>query len=571
MTDLLLGPLLRYADHSTATVWVETSGPATVTVACSDGTGEAPTWSVFGRHFAIVVVEGLAPGRTRPYQVLLDGRQVWPSTDPGFPPSVIRTAGVPDAGSDGQGAPLRVSFGSCRWSRPPIAGEDDERAIGPDVLDTLAIALASRSVAELPDVLLLLGDQVYADEISHRMRAALAERRDLAKPPGPQVADFDEYALLYHESWRDPQIRWLLSTVPSAMIFDDHEIVDDWNTSHVWRREMAALPWWRERITGAFASYWVYQHLGNLSPAGLAADPTYAAIRAADSPETATDVLRQFAVRADGDADLPDGTRPRAFWSYRRDFGRTRLVMLDTRAGRVLSPPERRIMSEGEFAWAAEQFDEGGYDHLLIGSSLPWLLPPGIHDLESWDEALASGTHGPRGIELGERLRRAGDLEHWAAFRESFDTFSVLLRRIATEGPASDGRVPATICVLSGDVHHTYAAEASWPSAGTPDAARVVQLTCSPLHNSVPFGIRLGFRFAWGRVANGIGRVLARHGRLPALPVRWRKLGGPWFGNHLMTLSITGRHAELALDRAESAPTTTAGVRLRRRGTGRLH
>ena len=29
-------------------------------------------------------------------------------------------------------------------------------------------------------------------------------------------------------------------------------------------------PWWRRRITGGLTSYWVYQHLGNLSPAELA-------------------------------------------------------------------------------------------------------------------------------------------------------------------------------------------------------------------------------------------------------------------------------------------------------------
>src|SRR3712207_7788350 len=58
--------------------------------------------------------------------------------------------------------------------------------------------------------------------------------------------------------------RSLLSTVPSAMIFDDHDVHDDWNTSAAWVRQVRAKPWWEERIVGAFMSYWVYQHLGNL-------------------------------------------------------------------------------------------------------------------------------------------------------------------------------------------------------------------------------------------------------------------------------------------------------------------
>lgn len=554
MADLVLGPVLRYAGRTTATVWVETDGPGIVRVECDDAAGEAPTWSVFGRHYAIVVVEDLAPGRTRPYTVTLDGRPVWPQHPSVFPPSVIRTAG-----DDSE--PRRIAFGSCRWSRPPNREEPDERNLGPDVLDTAASLLARGTPDELPDALLLLGDQVYADEVSDRVRERLAARRDLARPPGPQVADFEEYALLYHESWRDPQIRWLLSTVPSAMIFDDHEIVDDWNTSHTWRADMAKLPWWPERITGGFASYWVYQHLGNLDPRTLAADKTYREVREADDAKRAEETLRAFALRADADADNDDEDKPRAWWSYRRDFGRTRLVMLDSRAGRVLTPKNRHMISSGEMAWAERQFDEGGYDHLLIGSSLPWLLPHGIHDLESWNEALCAGARGPRVARVSEKVRRAGDLEHWAAFRESFAAFTGVLERLATQGPRADGRPPATISVLSGDVHHAYAAEAHWPDRDAPGdpavvgaddqrPARVVQFTCSPLHNSVPSGIRLGFRFGWGPIAARIGDALARHAKLPPKPVHWTKLGGPWFGNHLMTLTLHGRHAELALDRA---------------------
>ncbi len=54
------------------------------------------------------------------------------------------------------------------------------------------------------------------------------------------------------------------------MIFDDHDVHDDWNTSAAWRREDQAKPWWPERIRAAYMSYWIYQHLGNLSPAELA-------------------------------------------------------------------------------------------------------------------------------------------------------------------------------------------------------------------------------------------------------------------------------------------------------------
>ena len=80
------------------------------------------------------------------------------------------------------------------------------------------------------------------------------------------MLDFEEYTRLYWESWGDPVIRWLFSTVGVAMIFDDHDVHDDWNTSIAWLEEMRAQAWWQERIEAALCSYWVYQHLGNLSP-----------------------------------------------------------------------------------------------------------------------------------------------------------------------------------------------------------------------------------------------------------------------------------------------------------------
>ncbi|WP_328668817.1 DUF7800 domain-containing protein [Streptomyces sp. NBC_00328] len=536
MAELRLGPLLRYVDGSSATFWVEASRPCTAEVRCADGTrGRARTFQVAGHHYALVPVNGLTPGTDTPYEILLDGAPVWPLPDSRFPPSVVRTP-------EGEDAVVRVTFGSCRWASPPA---DEKDAVGPDALDTLAARIASAPDAERPDVLLLLGDQVYADEVSRATRAWIAARRGLADPPGHQVADYEEYTRLYYESWLDPEIRWLLSTVPSCMIFDDHDIIDDWNTSEAWLAEIRAIPWWRERVLSGLMSYWVHQHLGNLSPAELSADLLYAAVR--ETPD-GTDVLRAFAAQADAD---PASVR----WSYRRDFGRTRVLMLDTRAARVLDEKHRAMLDPGEAAWLREQALEapGSRDHLLIGTSLPWLLPPLIHHVETWDAALCRGERGGRWARFGERLRRAADLEHWAAFPESFGELAEL---IAEAG--SGERAPATVCVLSGDVHHAYVADPVWADPAEQPSARVLQLTCSPVHNSIPLSVRLGFRFGWSRPARLLGTLLARHGRCGHPPVDWRKTGGPWFGNQLMTLTLHGRSASLRLEQAR--PVRGAGT-----------
>ncbi|MGW0816115.1 alkaline phosphatase D family protein [Streptomyces viridiviolaceus] len=528
MAQLRLGPLLRYTDGSTATVWVEASRPCTAEVRCADGArGTTRTFQIAGHHYALVTVTGLTAGTATEYEVLLDDARVWPLPDSRFPPSVIRTPGEDDDG-------LRVVFGSCRWAAPPAGGSDP---VGPDALDTLSARIASDPDGERPDVLVLLGDQVYADEVSDATRHWLAARRDLGDAPGDQVADYEEYTHLYYESWLDPDVRWLLSTVPSCMIFDDHDVIDDWNTSAAWLADMRATDWWRERLLSGLMSYWVHQQLGNLSPAELAADPLYAAVR--ESPD-GTDALRAFAARADAD---PFSVR----WSYRRDFGRVRLVMVDTRAARVLEEDDRAMLDPGEAAWLREQVLDGPgtCDHLLIGTSLPWLLPHLVHDVESWNATLCRGDRGPRWARLGERVRRGADLEHWSAFPSSFDALAGLIAEAGTGAGA-----PATVSVLSGDVHHAYVAEPSWPGR-VPDA-RVAQLTCSPVHNSVPLSIRLGFRFGWSAPARALGRCFARHGRQGRPAVSWRKTGGPWFGNQLMTLSLRGRSARLRLERAQT-------------------
>ncbi|AWN27003.1 alkaline phosphatase D family protein [Streptomyces sp. NEAU-S7GS2] len=550
MAGLRLGPLLRYVDADSATVWVETDRPCVVHVRCDDGAaGAQHTWQVAGHHYALVPVTGLTPGSETPYQVLLDdepgappsgsGEKVWPLPDSRFPASTIRT--LPASAHE----PLHFAFGSCRWSATPSNAAHDP--VGPDALDTLAATLATGSGRQRPDVLLLLGDQVYADQTSEATAQVLAGRRDLTEPPWKQVADYEEYTYLYYESWLDPEVRWLLSTVPSCMIFDDHDVIDDWNTSASWLARMRATPWWRERILGGLMSYWVHQHLGNLSPAELAADELYAQVQ---SVPDATELVREFAAGADADA-------AHARWSYRRDFGRVRLVMIDTRATRVLDESNRAMLdkTEGEWLRQAVLDGRGSYDHLLLGSSLPWLLPHLIHAGEGWNAALCAGERGPRWARRSERLRQRADLEHWSAFPGSFTALTEL---IAEAG--SGTHAPATVCVLSGDVHHAYVAEPHWRGAGPHPASRVLQLTCSPVHNSIPGSLQAGFRFGWSRPGRWLGKLLARHGRLPRPAVKWRRTGGPWFGNQLMTLTLAGRAARLALDQTRREK--QGGVRL---------
>jgi phosphodiesterase/alkaline phosphatase D-like protein len=525
MVSLVLGPMLRHVDATSATVWVETSDPCEVSV-LSDA---QRTFRVGDRHYALVVIDGLRPGTSTDYEVRLDGEKVWPPADSSYPPPRIRTARP--------GAPVRIAFGSCRYASPLSVISDGR--YGTDALDAYARMLATAPDDEWPDGLLLLGDQVYADETSPITRDVIRRRRDVSSPPGLQVANFAEYAELYGESWGDPLVRWLYATVPTAMIFDDHDIHDDWNTSGVWRRRMQQTSWWQERITGGLAAYWVYQHLGNVPPAALAEDEIWRRVQDAGGEDVGP-MLHEFAAAADREADGAKGYR----WSYRRDFGGVRLIVVDSRCGRILDDRERAMVGADEARWIEDQLSTSDSEHLLLATSLPWLLPRAVHDLESWDEALCAGARGERMARFGEKMREAADLEHWASFRASFDWLAGVLEKVARGSAA-----PATICVLSGDVHHQYVAQAHWPS--TVDS-RVYQIVVSPVHHSVPRSQRMIFRLGWSRLLERLTTTLGRWDDVPDLPLTWTKNAGPYFGNGLAQLRLDDRSAEFTLWHAES-------------------
>lgn len=518
---LVLGPLLRHVDETSAAVWVETGGPATVAVRIGERTWTARTFGVHGHHYALVEVTGLEPATVAAYEVEVDDVPVWPvAGDFDLPAPVIATL-APER-------PVRLAFGSCRTS--VSHDEKGNRTHGVDALRAFGLALAGLTrpehPPERPDLLLFLGDQVYADETTDEMRAFIESRRDIDKPPGAELADYEEYAHLYRLAWSDPVNRWLLSTVPSLMIFDDHDVRDDWNTSQTWREQMAEKPWWHGRIVAALASYWVYQHLGNLSVAERAEDEIWRRVVAHDGPEELDlgEVLDAFAARVD---EVPESYR----WSFARDLGRSRLVVVDSRAARVLDPSRRAMLDEPETAWLDEQM-RGDVEHLLVGTSLPFLMPDGLHHLEAFSEALAQGAWGRTAGRVGEWVRQVVDLEHWPAFQRSFGQVADLAVEVAV---GRRGRPPRTVTFLSGDVHHSYVSQVRTP----PDAARIVQAVCSPIRNPLPRKMRFATAALSYGVAGPIGWFAAKSAKVPDAPFRWRRVRGPWFDNNLAVLEET--------------------------------
>ena len=494
MPGLVLGPIVRYVDDRVATIWLQADAACEVDVL---GVRER-TWCVDGLHFALVAVEGLAVGEDHPYEVRLDGELVWPEPGSAFPASTIRLL-------DARGR-RDIVFGSCRTTRPHeppyvLRAGEHKAGQGIDALRAYALRVArAGGGGACPDMLLMLGDQIYADQPSPALQEVLAARERPADVPGDELADFCEYALAYGEAWSEPAIRWLFSTVPVTMVFDDHEIHAEWRISQGWLDEMNAEPWFDDHIRAGLMAYWVFQHLGNLSPAELAAGGLYDAVR------SAVDAAELLASRMDTEGRQVGHSR----WSFARELGDARLVVIDSRAGRQVTPGRRELVQDEEWDWIREQACKPAR-HLLLASSVPFLLAPGLHHVEAFDEALADAAWGRLGAVLGEKLRRIAVLDHWASFQRTFHKLAELIDDVA-HGRA--GEPPSSIVMLSGDVHHCYLAEVGF----RPGTRRAQQRVAGRL-----LGPSQGTRAA--RAARHRIRALGPR-RTPRAPPRaWRRRG----------------------------------------------
>ncbi len=528
MPEIVIGPMLRFIDEDEATIWVEVDEPCEVDVLGRT----SKTFTVEGHHFAIVVVDGLEPGSTNPYEVKVDGECVWPPEGYEFPHPSIRTIS-----RDGD---LRLLFGSCRTSAPHHPPHTSQRWWNPngrgmDALYTFALRMLRQPRALWPDALMMMGDQLYADQPPKNVREKVEGREVHADGPVDVLEDFEEYTVGYHDVWTYPVVRWMLSTLPSSMIFDDHEINDKWKTSQGWLDEMRQTDWYEGRVHGGLMAYWIYQHLGNLSPSELADDDTYSRVQ--ENRDDASEIVRELAEGADQQAS-------HSRFSFCSDLGPARLIMLDSRAGRVLEPGKRRIMSKDEWEWVKDRVD-GEHRHLLMASSLPFLLPYGMHDIEAWSEAVGDGVWGKRLAPLGEKVRITANLDHWACFQRSYRELEQLVIDVAT---GACGDAPDSMVMFGGDVHHCFVSEVTLPAGAEPSKTKVWHAVCSGLRKELQASERLvlGLGHTWA--AAKLGRLLAASANVRPPRLKWQSTTRPRFRNQIGTLEIAGGEVGIRIE-----------------------
>ena len=577
----VLGPLVRHVSSTEAVIWVEVNREGRLTLDVLRFGRVVDTVSVFTvryslYHYGLIPVERLRPGTDYGYRLHLDTLedkppvQIWPDRFARMPPSSFRT--LPR-----HGHALTLSYLSCHTGRPTLEAllakhkEADNPLVsainegdGADALDAFARRmLKDHRLRRLrwPDMLLMMGDQIYSDSLSNDMKTWIKPKRDRLRARlaaagssfgkdtldslDGQLLSFEEYRIAYHEVWRAPHVRWALSCVPSLMIFDDHEIIDDWNISRPWLNKQRQYPWWQSQFTGALAAYWIYQGAGNLSSKSWRGESKMRDFQAARTRRRRAGSLNLRSQML----QVAAGRRQR--FGFVLDTGPTRLVITDCRSRRELDPQDRRLMDAEEWAWLEKQCLGSHHPHLVMAVSIPVFLPSMIHAIFTGVEGVANS---PTILGLaGEWARQKVDVEHWAAFPNSFRQMATLLRQLTGEGGRAAKR---TVLILSGDVHFTYNMEVSSPTV-FPTGARILQLVSSPTRKSLD---------------SGDAKVIQAMQSLSSFPatqdgITWKPLTTPngwlWFGNSISTVTVGHAGVSVVSERAVAA-------RVRRDRNGRI-
>ncbi len=304
------------------------------------------------------------------------------------------------------------------------------------------------------------------------------------------AADFAEFAFLYERAWVDPPaVRQLMAALPSFMIFDDHEITDDWNFDADWVslvNESGELDAWPDTITDGLAAYWMYQGWGNLDPSEWDKHPLARILN--EHRAMGTDALFDLrsAIAPTVEAPQEASESREMIWNYTLPITPL-FVVLNGRTERVVgsSPKTSQMLTNGQFRWLHQQLaatDQAGRVAAFVVAAVPVLMPPAVaygEALEMLDESGIQDNLGHLIVDHAER--RGTDVEHWFA-----DASWPKMRGLVAS--LSQGRQALkSIVFLSGDVHFSYNVLARLAGDDARPFPEMLQLVSSALQNEIGY------------------------------------------------------------------------------------
>ncbi|MEZ8349817.1 alkaline phosphatase family protein [Vibrio splendidus] len=311
------------------------------------------------------------------------------------------------------------------------------------------------------------------------------------------------------QQWRDesvimddfiaglPQVQRLFAHIPTYMIFDDHDVTDDWNLTVGWEDAVDQNQFATQVIGNGLAAYWMCQGWGN-KPESF--DETFieqAKQLFVDQPlitkqahivEKNKNIEQTHneagnAVTTDSVSNIePD--KHQAFieilsrfeeWHYTIDTS-PKVIVLDTRTRRWRSE-SRMNKPSGLMDWEALiefQHQLMNQDKVVIVSAAPMF---GVKFIETLQKMATT---------IGKPL--VIDAENWMAHPGSANTLISIFTHTKT---------PTNFVVLSGDVHYSFAYDIKLRYRR--NSPNIYQITCSGIKNQFPASL-LKFCDVWDRL-----------------------------------------------------------------------
>jgi len=317
------------------------------------------------------------------------------------------------------------------------------------------------------------------------------------------AADFAEYSYLYERAWSIDGARKTLAHLPSFMIFDDHEITDDWNFHSKWVDIVFGngddpYDMWPKTITDGLAAYWMYQGWGNLPPDVWAADPRIQILtRARASGKDALPELRKLILaRASKPAKPGVDAKQRLTWYYPLPIRSPRFLVVDDRS-------EREVYGAGgpfqkQLQWLQGELDKAKGSAAFIVFPTPFLLP---HPL-SWAMKHRKATRNINFLyklirkqkwdwQTIDKLARDSDMEHAAGNRVWEQILKILTKIQDSVTPLK------TIAFVSGDIHFSCNIDAQLKKFDPPPQPHLLQLVSSGLRQTVSTSKQSELRMAY--------------------------------------------------------------------------
>jgi hypothetical protein len=318
-----------------------------------------------------------------------------------------------------------------------------------------------------------------------------------------------------------PKVSRILANVPCYMIFDDHEITDDWYLTQRWKNQVFSKPMGRDIIRNGLMAYAVFQDWGNVPDEYVPIPQTGEDVSKLTPRTKFIRLVQEYGFRAANGQNLntlraqviePMETllgmgneASQVKWHYNVPTGPTHTYVLNTRTSREypsLNASPGLILEDELKKQLPENLPEATAPFVFVISPVPVL---GLASFEELIQPVAasivglSATTGPNpGVLAGEI---SFDFEAWGF---NIPAFEALLEQLSKY---------SKVIILSGDVHYSATLVLDyWKGNTATPTARILQLTSSSSKNIWMENLAFFKSALIQRIFTGIGDNLEKLG-----------------------------------------------------------